>query len=70
MNAYQPILGGLLYLPAGPLRGSSGAPIWIDGLWALEFGNGAAAGPTGTLFFTAGPDDESNGLFGTITPSP
>ena len=45
VNAYKPILGGLLYLPAGPLRDSSGAPIWIDGLWALEFGNGAAAGP-------------------------
>jgi uncharacterized protein (TIGR03118 family) len=70
VNAYRPIFGGLLYVPAGPLRGSSGDPIWIDGLWALEFGNGAAAGPTGTLFFTAGPDDESDGLFGTITPSP
>jgi hypothetical protein len=42
-------------------------PIAIDGLWALEFGNGAPNnGPTDTLFFTAGPDDESHGLFGTI----
>jgi hypothetical protein len=42
-------------------------PIAIDGLWALEFGHGAANnGPTDTLFFTAGPDDESHGLFGTI----
>jgi hypothetical protein len=42
-------------------------PIAIDGLWALEFGNGAANnGPTDTLFFTAGPDRESHGLFGTI----
>jgi hypothetical protein len=24
-------------------------------------------GPTNTLFFTAGPDDETHGLFGTIT---
>ena len=40
----------------------------IDGLWALEFGNGAPNnGPTSTLFFTAGPDDEAHGLFGTIT---
>jgi len=38
----------------------------IDGLWALQFGNGAAAGPTDTLFFTAGPDEESHGLFGKI----
>jgi uncharacterized protein (TIGR03118 family) len=71
VNAYRPILGGLLYLPAGPLRDASGKPIWIDGLWALEFGTGSAnGGPTGTLFFTAGPDDESNGLFGTITTAP
>jgi uncharacterized protein (TIGR03118 family) len=68
INAYKPILGGLFYVPQGPLHSSTGAPLSIDGLWALEFGNGTAAGPTGTLFFTAGPDDESNGLFGTITP--
>ena len=39
----------------------------IDGLWALQFGNGRGAGPTNTLFFTAGPGDENDGLFGTIT---
>jgi hypothetical protein len=39
----------------------------IDGLWALEFGQGAPLnGPTDTLFFTAGPNDEANGLFGSI----
>jgi len=32
-----------------------------------RFGKGAANnGPTDTLFFTAGPDGESHGLFGTI----
>jgi hypothetical protein len=51
----------------GALRGTGGEPLSIDGLWALEFGNGTAAGPTGTLFFTAGPNDENDGLFGTIT---
>ena len=71
INAYRPIFGGLLYLPAGALRDASGKPLWIDGLWALQFGTGSAnGGPTGTLFFTAGPDDESNGLFGTITTAP
>jgi uncharacterized protein (TIGR03118 family) len=41
--------------------------IVIDGLWALEFGSGGTAnGPTNTLFFTAGPDEESHGLFGTL----
>src|SRR5689334_5164702 len=55
------------FLPAGQLRSSRGDALAIDGLWALEFGQGAANnGPTDTLFFTAGPDDEQNGLFGTI----
>jgi uncharacterized protein (TIGR03118 family) len=51
----------------GNLRGADGRPIMIDGLWALAFGNGAAAGPTTTLYFTAGIDDEAHGLFGTLT---
>lgn len=54
----------------GLLRGDHGLPITIDGLWALRFGNDHAAGPSTTLFFTAGIDDENHGLFGTITPLP
>jgi uncharacterized protein (TIGR03118 family) len=54
----------------GLLRDRHGKPIQIDGLWALRFGNGANAGPTTTLFFTAGINDEADGLFGTITPIP
>jgi uncharacterized protein (TIGR03118 family) len=52
----------------GQLRSASGGILTIDGLWALQFGKGALAnnGPTDSLFFTAGPDDESHGLFGTI----
>ena len=42
----------------------------IDGLWGLDFGNGAAAGPTNALFFTAGPFDEQHGLFGRLVASP
>jgi uncharacterized protein (TIGR03118 family) len=54
--------------PRGQLRSSDGKRIAIDGLWALEFGHGAANnGPTNTLFFTAGPNDEQDGLFGSIT---
>ncbi|HEX6702674.1 MAG TPA: TIGR03118 family protein, partial [Gaiellaceae bacterium] len=53
--------------PRGQLRTEDGHVLSIDGLWALQFGKGAANnGPTDTLFFTAGPDDESHGLFGTI----
>ena len=50
----------------GKLRDAGGNAISIDGLWALEFGNGSVAGPTDTLFFTAGPDEEEHGLFGKI----
>jgi uncharacterized protein (TIGR03118 family) len=44
-------------------------PIHNDGLWALQFGNGGEAGPTTSLFFTAGLNDEADGLFGSITLS-
>jgi hypothetical protein len=37
-------------------------------LWALRFGNDGPAGPATTLFFTAGPDGEVNGLLGTLMP--
>jgi uncharacterized protein (TIGR03118 family) len=67
INAYKPILGGFLYVPQGQLRTPQGDRVTIDGLWALEFGNGNAAGPIDTLFFTAGPNDENDGLFGSIT---
>ena len=60
------------FVPAGQLRSASGGRVAIDGLWALEFGMGAVAanGPTDSLFFTAGPNDESDGLFGTIRATP
>ena len=51
----------------GQLRLANGTPIAIDGLWAIAFGNGAAAGPTNTLYFLAGPSDETHGLYGSIT---
>ncbi len=53
----------------GLLRGTDSHPIVIDGLWALTFGNGGNAGSPDTLFFTAGPDHESHGLFGKIEPA-
>ena len=65
INAYALGANGQ-YTHKGELR-ENGHQITIDGLWALEFGNGANAGPTNTLFFTAGPNDESHGLFGKIT---
>jgi uncharacterized protein (TIGR03118 family) len=51
----------------GLLKGTDHRPLEIDGLWGIGFGNGANAGPTNTLFFAAGPNDEEDGLFGSIT---
>lgn len=41
-------------------------PIAIDGLWGLIVGNGGEAGDADTLYFTSGPNDEANGLFGAL----
>jgi len=65
INAYAERDGTFTH--AGTLRDNGGQKLVIDGLWALEFGNAPNNGDAGTLFFTAGPDDESHGLFGTIT---
>jgi uncharacterized protein (TIGR03118 family) len=43
-------------------------PLVIDGLWKLILGGGRNSS-SDTLYFTAGPNDETNGLFGTITPA-
>jgi len=71
IHAFSPdkLEGNGQYQLHGPLHGIEGAPLVIDGLWALQFGNGAAAGPRATLFFTAGPDDEAGGLFGSLVVS-
>jgi uncharacterized protein (TIGR03118 family) len=67
INAYKQ-RRGRTFTRAGELRTAKGKALMIDGLWALQFGHGAANnGPANTLFFTAGPDDETHGLFGTIT---
>jgi len=66
INAYAAGNGGWHH--AGTLRSTSGGKLVIDRLWALEFGNAGLNGDPNTLFFTAGPNDESDGLFGTITP--
>jgi uncharacterized protein (TIGR03118 family) len=58
---------GNTWVYKGQLRLANGTPIAIDGLWAIAFGNGSAAGPTGTLYFLAGPSGEQHGLFGSIT---
>jgi uncharacterized protein (TIGR03118 family) len=65
INAYEETAAGFEH--RGTLRDPSGQKLVIDGLWALEFGNAGMNGSPDTLFFTAGPNDESHGLFGTVT---
>jgi uncharacterized protein (TIGR03118 family) len=55
--------------PHGALLDEHRQPIQINGLWALQFGT-AATGGTGTLLFSAGLNDEADGLVGSINPAP
>ena len=79
ISAYDPITGKFL----GVLENASNKPIVIEGLWAITFGNpapknsavdsissnyDAAAAPASELYFTAGPNKETDGLFGYLAP--
>jgi uncharacterized protein (TIGR03118 family) len=66
INAYDPTTGALI----GTLADSSGAPLANPGLWGLKFGNGGNGGNAGTLYFTAGINNQHDGLFASITSVP
>ncbi len=57
----------------GLLQDASGQPIAINGIWAISPGNvstgnyDAASSPAAQLYFTAGPQHGSGGLFGYLT---
>ena len=53
----------------GLLKSCDHGPVVIEGLWGLTFGNGGRAGNPDTLYFTAGPAEESHGLFGSLSPA-
>ena len=57
INAYDVRTGHFL----GRVRDGTGRDV-IDGLWALH------TGANGSITFSAGPDDESHGLLGSIAP--
>ena len=59
VNAFDP---NGTYL--GQLADSYNNPIKIPGLWGLTFNS--VSGDANTLYFTAGPDEENHGTFGTI----
>jgi uncharacterized protein (TIGR03118 family) len=48
----------------GPVTNTLGQEILIDGLWTLTVGNGTAGGDSSAIYFTAGPNGEKHGLFG------
>jgi len=65
IHAYHPATGAFL----GTLQDEGGNPIQIDQLWGLAFGNGAAGGDVGALYFTAGIGREEHGLLGSLRPT-
>lgn len=62
INAFDPSTGTFL----GQLQDIQGNPIIIDDLWALTFGKGGDGEKSNILFFTAGIEEESHGLFGRL----
>jgi uncharacterized protein (TIGR03118 family) len=66
IDAFDPNTGAFL----GVLRDAHGQAIEIDQLWAIEFGSSGNDGKPNQLFFTAGPNNYTNGLFGMITFGP
>ena len=50
----------------GQLDDTTGAPLVIDGLWAIMFGPGTTGEATDQLFFTAGLGGEAHGLYGRL----
>jgi uncharacterized protein (TIGR03118 family) len=65
INAFDPDSGKFL----GKVRDHKGKAIVIDGLWTITFGSGNGnGGSANTLYFTAGPNDETDGLFGSLNP--
>ncbi len=65
INAFNPTTGAFV----GTVTDSNGRPIVNSGLWALATRTGAGFDPN-AVYFTAGINGETQGLFGTITPTP
>jgi uncharacterized protein (TIGR03118 family) len=64
INAFNTLTGQFV----GTVDDTSGKPIYIDQLWAITFGGGTASnGVKNALYFTAGPDNNLDGVFGAIT---
>jgi hypothetical protein len=68
INAFDPTSGAYL----GTLTDGNGHTLLAgeNGLWDLTFGQGGNGGVPRTLYFVAGLNAETDGLFGAITPAP
>jgi len=64
INVLQPKSNGHFTF-AGQVRDTNGETLAIDGLWGLLQGT-ATTGGTDTLWFSAGPDNETHGLLGVL----
>ncbi len=65
INAFDPKSGTFV----GTLTLPNGQPFVEDHLWSLTFGNGGSSSAT-TLYFTAGINNEKDGLFGSLQAVP
>ncbi len=67
INGFNPTTGafvGTIVWGSGKMEGK---PIHINQIWGIEFGGGTASnGNTNQLFYTAGPKNNLNGIFGVI----
>jgi uncharacterized protein (TIGR03118 family) len=67
INAYNATSGKFI----DKVRSPHGQAIVIDGLWSVRVGSGNPnGGDDQTIYFTAGPNGEKDGLFGSITSNP
>jgi uncharacterized protein (TIGR03118 family) len=64
INAYDRSTGHF----EGRLLNTTGQPLTISGLWGLRFPAGSLNAVPGALYFTAGINDEQDGLFGDLAP--
>jgi uncharacterized protein (TIGR03118 family) len=62
------VFNGFTFKFEGFVKNADDSIMTIDGLWSLTFANDGTAGTANTLYFSAGPNGEKDGLFGSITP--
>ena len=63
INGFNPTTGALV----GTIKNSAGKMLHFNQIWGIEFGGGTSSnGNTNSLYYTAGPKNNANGVFGVI----